>query len=132
MWPSARYGRETRREHRLNATEQGAAVAWNITHPEAPRSFDPLPYFWSEQYDVRLQGYGDFPADGEFRIVMGSVEAGSFVATVEADGVVTGLVGWNAARELVRHRPLLEPTPAPHVRPDTCQVDQREQRRTMK
>ncbi|WP_327223607.1 FAD-dependent oxidoreductase [Streptomyces platensis] len=76
-WDHPVHGRPLRFEHRMNATEQGMAAARNLlaelaeaaTVPAAPgagddaptqerRPFAPVPYFWSDQYDLKLQAYG--------------------------------------------------------------------------
>ncbi|MFF3541693.1 NAD(P)/FAD-dependent oxidoreductase [Streptomyces platensis] len=73
-WDHPVHGRPLRFEHRMNATEQGMAAARNLlaelaaTAPapragdDAPtqerRPFAPVPYFWSDQYDLKLQAYG--------------------------------------------------------------------------
>ncbi|MCJ0873079.1 NAD(P)/FAD-dependent oxidoreductase [Streptomyces sp. AP-93] len=62
-WWHPRYERALRIEHRMNASEQGMVVARNIlakligsgTPPEA---YEPVPYFWSDQYGWRIQAYG--------------------------------------------------------------------------
>ncbi|MDE2914738.1 MAG: FAD-dependent oxidoreductase [Paracoccaceae bacterium] len=56
-------GRRIRLESVQNAIDQAEAVADNITGAEAP--YQPVPWFWSDQYDLKLQiaglntGYSD-------------------------------------------------------------------------
>ncbi|MGW2415121.1 NAD(P)/FAD-dependent oxidoreductase [Streptomyces tubercidicus] len=74
-WDHPVHGRPLRFEHRMNATEQGMAAARNLlaelaaTDPAATgagdgapaqerRPFAPVPYFWSDQYGLKLQAYG--------------------------------------------------------------------------
>ncbi|MGY4973599.1 NAD(P)/FAD-dependent oxidoreductase [Streptomyces nigrescens] len=73
-WDHPVHGRPLRFEHRMNATEQGMAAARNLlaelaatadatgVSEDAPaperRPFAPVPYFWSDQYDLKLQAYG--------------------------------------------------------------------------
>ncbi|MEU2063759.1 FAD-dependent oxidoreductase [Streptomyces sp. NPDC013455] len=63
-WYHPVLGRHLRLEHRMNAAEQGLAAARNLLAELDPgrfgerRAFTPVPYFWSDQYDVRIQGYG--------------------------------------------------------------------------
>ncbi|PJJ05730.1 NAD/ferredoxin-dependent reductase-like protein [Streptomyces sp. 2333.5] len=73
-WEHPQHGRPLRFEHRMNATEQGMAAARNLLAElaaEAPaagdgdatpaqerRPFAPVPYFWSDQYDLKIQAYG--------------------------------------------------------------------------
>ena len=49
-------GRRLRVEHWTSAAGQGAAVAHAIMGEERP--FDDVPYFWSDQFDLRLQHVG--------------------------------------------------------------------------
>lgn len=55
-FPSARYGRRLRLESVPNAIEQAKAAATNMMGGEVV--YDPLPWFWSDQYDVKLQTVG--------------------------------------------------------------------------
>ncbi len=57
-WYNPLFGTAMRVEHRTNAAEQGLAVAHNLLNPEAPRAFAPVPYFWTDQYDLTIHCYG--------------------------------------------------------------------------
>ncbi|UKY48949.1 NAD(P)/FAD-dependent oxidoreductase [Streptomyces inhibens] len=74
-WDHPLHGRPLRFEHRMNATEQGMAAARNLlaelaakapasaetednTPAQERRPFAPVPYFWSDQYDLKIQAYG--------------------------------------------------------------------------
>jgi NADPH-dependent 2,4-dienoyl-CoA reductase/sulfur reductase-like enzyme len=57
-WHNPLFGTAMRIEHRTNAAEQGMAVARNLLNPDARRPFAPVPYFWSDQYAMRIQAYG--------------------------------------------------------------------------
>ncbi|MEI2387332.1 FAD-dependent oxidoreductase [Breoghania sp. JC706] len=52
-FPSARYGRTIRLESVQNAIDQAKAAASAILGHE--RTYDPVPWFWSDQYEVKLQ-----------------------------------------------------------------------------
>lgn len=47
------HGRRVRLESVQNAIEQGRTAALNMIGESAP--YDPVPWFWSDQYDVKLQ-----------------------------------------------------------------------------
>jgi NADPH-dependent 2,4-dienoyl-CoA reductase/sulfur reductase-like enzyme len=102
-WPSPRYGRRLRLEHRMNATEQGTAAALNLLHGNV-RAFDPVPYFWTDQFDVKVQAHGIFPAGAEPVIAEGRPGDGKFVAVYEEGGRTVGVLGWNSPREVRRYR----------------------------
>jgi hypothetical protein len=88
-----------RLEHRVNATEQGIAVAGNLLGDDKP--FAPVPYFWTDQYDTKIQAYGTFPPDAEFQLLSGDPGERRFVVAYGQHGTVTGVLGWNAVpREL--------------------------------
>ncbi len=55
-FPSPRYGRRMRLESVPNAIEQGKVAAANMAGGEVV--YDALPWFWSDQYDVKLQTVG--------------------------------------------------------------------------
>lgn len=50
---SARYGRHIRLESVQNAIDQGKHAATAMLGGQEP--YDPVPWFWSDQYDVKLQ-----------------------------------------------------------------------------
>ena len=52
-------GRRLRVEHWDNAAKQGEAAALNMLGRAQP--YRPVPYFWSDQYDLKLQLFGHLP-----------------------------------------------------------------------
>jgi len=100
-WEHPRYGR-MRLEHRMNATEQGMAVARNLLG--ADQEFAPVPYFWTDQYDAKVQAYGLVGEGLEYSVVAGDPGERKFAALYGRDGVVTGGVGWNLPREIRKLR----------------------------
>ena len=58
-----------------NAQMQGAAAARSWLNPDTP-SFAEAPWYWSDQYELRIQGAG-IPR-GEREVVRGDVGAGKF------------------------------------------------------
>ena len=67
-WWHPALGRRLRVEHWDNAAKQGEAAALNMLGREHP--YRPVPYFWSDQYDLKLQLYGHLPKGGphDFRM----------------------------------------------------------------
>ncbi|MAS07118.1 MAG: pyridine nucleotide-disulfide oxidoreductase [Ahrensia sp.] len=53
IFPSRRYGRRIGLESVQNASDQGKAAALSMLGEET--AYDPVPWFWSDQYDVKLQ-----------------------------------------------------------------------------
>jgi 3-phenylpropionate/trans-cinnamate dioxygenase ferredoxin reductase subunit len=59
-FPSKRYGRRLRLESVQNAIDQAKAAAATILArgtgaASKPQPYDPVPWFWSDQYDLKLQ-----------------------------------------------------------------------------
>jgi NADPH-dependent 2,4-dienoyl-CoA reductase/sulfur reductase-like enzyme len=103
----ARWHHETlntviRLENRTNATEQAIAVAGNILGEDRP--YTPVPYFWTDQFDAKIQVHGTLSADGEVSVVDGDVADRRFVARYRRDGKVTGVLGWNMPKQARLHR----------------------------
>lgn len=98
----ARWHHETldallRLENRTNATEQGVAVAANILGADKP--YTPVPYFWTDQFDVKIHVHGTLHADAEVTIVDGGLTDRRFVATYRHGGAITGVLGWNMPKQ---------------------------------
>jgi NADPH-dependent 2,4-dienoyl-CoA reductase/sulfur reductase-like enzyme len=104
-WHNPRYGEHMRLEHWTNATEQAAAVARNLLGETTP--FAPVPYFWSDQFDAKIQVLGAPRADDEVQVVRGALDGGKFVAVYGRAGRLTGVVGLSSARQVMSLRPLL-------------------------
>ncbi|MFF0817230.1 NAD(P)/FAD-dependent oxidoreductase [Rhodococcus sp. NPDC003318] len=101
-WNHEQFGGLVRLENRTNATEQGAAVAGVIVGDDEP--YVPVPYFWTDQFDVKIQVHGIIPTDAEVEIVDGDVSARRFVARYRKDGNVTGVLGWNMPKQSRQRR----------------------------
>ncbi|MFE4646116.1 NAD(P)/FAD-dependent oxidoreductase, partial [Streptomyces sp. NPDC056730] len=78
-WRNPLFGTAMRVEHRTNATEQGLAVARDLLAPDLRRPFAPVPYFWSDQYGMKVQAYGHLRDHEEARVVDGEVAQGRFL-----------------------------------------------------
>lgn len=76
-------------EHWTGAVDTAQLVATNLL-TEEPKPLTAVPYFWSDQYGLRLQALGlPTPAD-EFKVVAGSLESGKFLAHYHRNGLITG------------------------------------------
>jgi len=77
-FPSGRFGRQVRLESVQNAIDQAKAAAGAILG--TPRPYDPVPWFWSDQYEIKLQmaglsdGYDSAEAVGDRAAPRFSVE----------------------------------------------------------
>jgi NADPH-dependent 2,4-dienoyl-CoA reductase/sulfur reductase-like enzyme len=102
------HGLATRIEHWQMATDMARAAAQSLLagRAEAP-PFEPVPYFWSDQYKVKLQMLGHPDADDEVVVVDGTPESHRFVALYGRRDVLTGVFAIGRPRQLMSYRPLL-------------------------
>ncbi|MFI1496075.1 NAD(P)/FAD-dependent oxidoreductase [Streptomyces platensis] len=108
-WYHEGLDRRLRLENRTNATEQAQAVAANLLGAERP--YTPTPYFWTDQYDAKLQVHGLPTLAAETHIAEGDPDRGRFVAVYRENGEVTGVLGWNMPKQarLLRQKHLTAP-----------------------
>ncbi len=109
-WPNPLLGEEMRVEHWTNAAEQGAAAASNLlaeSRGEPGEPYAPVPFFWSDQYDRRIQFLGRAASDDDVLVVSGSIEERSFLALYGRGGLLHGVLGMNLPRLVMKFRPLL-------------------------
>jgi NADPH-dependent 2,4-dienoyl-CoA reductase/sulfur reductase-like enzyme len=80
-WLHAGYGESLRCEHWTHATEQADAAMASLLAGEGPcPPFAPVPYFWSDQYGVKIQLAGRVRPGDELHVVDGSPAERRFVA----------------------------------------------------
>ena len=96
-WHHDRLDTSLRLENRTNATEQAGVVAANILGEE--QAYAPVPYFWTDQFDTKVQVHGTLSADAEVTIVDGAVADRRFVALYRRAGRATGVLGWNMPKQ---------------------------------
>ena len=92
---SSRYARSVRMESVQNAIDQAKATAQAILGEDV--DYDPLPWFWSDQYDIKLQiaglseGYDD-------TVVAGSPEEHKFYVAYLKEGALIAVDSINSPR----------------------------------
>ena len=106
-WPNQLFGETMRVEHWDNAAAQGAHAARRLLNPETG-PFAPVPWFWSDQYDRKIQLAGRVRPDDEVRVVNGSVDERRFAAIYGRAGRIVGVLGFNRPRHVMRYRALIE------------------------
>ncbi len=101
-YPNALYGRRVRLESVQNAIEQAkAAVATLLCRRQA---YSQVPWFWSDQYDVKLQMAG-LAVAGSQTVVRGISERGrSFALFQLSEGVLTAVEAVNRPLEFMAAR----------------------------
>lgn len=113
-WPNELFGEEMRVEHWTNAAEQGAEAAKNLLSVAGVRDADaaayaPVPFFWSDQFDIRVQFLGRASADDHVEVVLGSTSPDDegntkFMALYRNGDTLHGALGVNAPRWVMKMR----------------------------
>jgi NADPH-dependent 2,4-dienoyl-CoA reductase/sulfur reductase-like enzyme len=102
------HGDSPRIEHWTNAVEQAVHAAENaLAGPEASTSFSSVPYFWSDQYDRKIQFIGDARSHDEAVIVDGSIADRRLTALFRRGDRLVACVAVNQPRALIKYRRLL-------------------------
>ncbi|WP_435106234.1 NAD(P)/FAD-dependent oxidoreductase [Nocardiopsis synnemataformans] len=91
-WRHPLFGVSMRVEHRTHAAEQGMAAARNLLAPGGGKAFAPVPYFWSDQYDMKIQAYGYLRGHEEVAVVDGELGPDGFVAAYRRGERLTGIL----------------------------------------
>jgi 3-phenylpropionate/trans-cinnamate dioxygenase ferredoxin reductase subunit len=99
------FGTRMRVEHWQNAMQQGAAAARTMLGKR--QSYDPVHWFWSDQYDVNLQ-YAGFHQSSDRLVVRGSLEARDFVGFYLNQGRIDAVVALNRGKDVRRVMPLIK------------------------
>ncbi|HEY8526808.1 MAG TPA: FAD-dependent oxidoreductase [Acidimicrobiales bacterium] len=105
-WPSRRFGELMRVEHWDNAITMGAHAARRLLGEVEP--YDPVPWFWSDQYDRKIQLAGRSANADEIRIVEGSTDERRFVALYRRGDRLVGVLAMNRPRSVLTYRRLIE------------------------
>ena len=100
-------GAAARVEHWTNAVEQAVHVAEQLLAGDAARDFSSVPYFWSDQYDRKIQFLGHARPHDEMVIVDGSVKDRQLTALFRRGDRVCACLAINQPRAIVRYRRLL-------------------------
>ena len=63
-----------------------------------------MPYFWTDQFDVRIHVHGVPVAGAELEVLEGSPEQRRFVAAYHHDGRPVAVLGWNMPKQARQQR----------------------------
>lgn len=100
-------GRRIRLESVPNAMEQARCAAATIAGTPTPNHS--IPWFWSDQYDVKFQMAG-FPTEGEAMVVRGEFGGKTFMNFHLANGQLVGASAVNSPGEFLVARRLIGKT----------------------
>jgi NADPH-dependent 2,4-dienoyl-CoA reductase/sulfur reductase-like enzyme len=109
-WTNELFGEEMRVEHWTNAAEQGAAAARNLLATGAGgtgTAYAPVPFFWSDQFDARIQFLGRAGGDDDVEVLHGALDSSQFVALYGRAGRFRGVFGLSSPKLVMRYRKLL-------------------------
>ncbi|MFE3827779.1 NAD(P)/FAD-dependent oxidoreductase [Streptomyces sp. NPDC059092] len=105
-FPSARYGERLLVHHWDNALQGPLTVAAQAVG-ETDRVYDPVPYFWSEQFGRFVQ-YAGHQAAADTLVRRGDPAGAAWSAVWLRDGVLVALLAVGRPRDLAQGRKLIE------------------------
>jgi len=106
-WGHPRHG-PIRIEHWTNAVEQAGAAARNmLLGPGSAVPFAPIPYFWSDQFGVKIQFVGLGGGADEVRVVSGAPGDYRFTAYYGRVGRLVGCLGFSQPRMVMKARRMI-------------------------
>jgi len=117
--PNDLLGRTMRLESVPNAIEQGKAVASAICG--APKPYHQVPWFWSDQYDVKLQIAG-VPTEIDKKVLRGDDSTNSFAWFYFSGDKLTGVTAVNRPAEFMAGRMLIEKSLRGEVEADPAKL----------
>jgi 3-phenylpropionate/trans-cinnamate dioxygenase ferredoxin reductase component len=94
-------GHQVRVEHWSNVADQARVLVPAMMGKEIPATVS-VPYFWSDQYDVKIQCLGEPESDDIVHVV--EDDGRKFLAYYERDGVVAGVVGGGMPGKVMKMR----------------------------
>jgi NADPH-dependent 2,4-dienoyl-CoA reductase/sulfur reductase-like enzyme len=102
-WFNPLLRRQMRVEHWTNAIEQGSYAARRLLGTPPADGFASLPYFWSDQGDLKLQMLGS--SEGHDQVLVLESGAASLVAEYRSEGRLLAVAGINAGPAVMTRRP---------------------------
>ena len=112
-WPNALFAdveADMRVEHWTNAAEQGAVAATNLlaamnAQPQTP--YEAVPFFWSDQFDARIQCLGRPSANARVDVVAGHPADGKWCSIYSVNDRLTAVLGVSQPKLVMPSRALL-------------------------
>lgn len=96
-------------EHWTNAAEQGAAAAKSllaVRRGDEPVPYEAVPFFWSDQFESRIQFVGRAHGGDDVAVIAGSTD-GAFAAMFGWEGRLRGVLGVSMPKAVMPFRRLL-------------------------
>ena len=106
-WHNPLFDERMRVEHWTNAVEQARhAVGTLLAAPGEAKPFESAPIFWSDQFDLRIQGAGR-PRPSDELLIRRSGDGEKLTALYARDGRLSGAVTFNQPPKLIQLRMLI-------------------------
>lgn len=105
--PNGLLDRRLRLESVPNAMEQSRVTAATIVGKD--KVYNSMPWFWSDQYELKLQMLG-FSADGEETVQRGDTDSNEFAVFYLKDGAIVAVDAVNCPREFMAAKQLVGKT----------------------
>ena len=107
-WYNPRFDETARVEHWDHAIEMAAHAARRLlVADEDATPFAPVPFFWSDQYDRKIQLAGRSRHDDIVRVVTGSLDERRFAAIYGRGDKIVAVLGMNRPRHVMQYRQLI-------------------------
>ena len=107
-WYNPLFEERMRVEHWTNAVEQARhAVSTLLAAPGEAKPFESVPMFWSDQFDIKIQGVGRPKPTDELVLAGGVPESEKFIALYRRAGRLVGVVTFNQPPKLIQLRMLI-------------------------
>ena len=107
-WYNPLFEERMRVEHWTNAVEQARHAVSTLLGPSAEaRPFESVPMFWSDQFDIKIQGVGRPKPTDELILAGGTPESEKFIALYSRAGRLVGAVAFNQSPKLIQLRMLI-------------------------
>jgi hypothetical protein len=103
-FPSARYGRRLLIHHWDNAVQGPRTAAANILGGDEP--YDPVPYFWSEQFGRFVQ-YAGCHSEADTMLPRGDLAGPAWSVLWLRDGLLVAVLAVGRPRDMAQARKLL-------------------------
>lgn len=118
-WWHPLYGQHLRIEHWDHAGRQGEAAARTLlAGKDRAQPYDELPYFWSDQYHLKIQTLGVTTDYDAFEVIEGDSDAERFVAAYGRGGRTVAVVGTIPDRVYFYRDAICKRAEFPPSRPD--------------
>jgi len=105
QWYNPLFQEDMRIEHWSNAAEMARAAVETLLagDGEAP-VYESVPFFWSDQYDLKIQSAGRLSGADESEVVHGSLAERNFLKLYGRKGRLVGALAFNQPRKLIGYR----------------------------